>query len=186
MHCSYSVLGAWCRSHACPKGSFKASPPQSKPYAISDPCSCSKNSLHVRCLHCLGAALALPVRRPHAACALHVCCLCTACTLPVGCHARCLCAAMRAAHALPCALPVRCHARRLCIRLWATCTSLSPCTVFPLHVFAWPCPQGLGGVRPWRGHGPPFSLRTCSPLKEHYKPFSEFLEETSEWLRRYN
>ena len=118
-------------------------------------------------LCCLCAALALPVRRLHAACVLLV-------------HR------MHAACGLPCALPMRCHARRLCIRLWATCTSLSPCTVFPLHVFAWPCPQGLGGVRPWRGHGPPFSLRTCSPLKEHYKLFSEFLEVTSEWLRRYN
>ena len=135
--------------------------------------------------HCMYAACtvwALPLR-----------CLCAALTLPVrymcatcAPHARCQWAAMRVACALPCALPVRCHARCLCIRLWATCTSLSPCTVFPLHVFAWPCPQGLGGVRPWRGHGPPFSLRTCSPLKEHYKPFSEFLEETSEWLRRYN
>ena len=106
MHCSYSVLGAWCRSHACPKGSFKASPPQSKPYAISDPCPCSKNSLHVLCLHCLGAALVLPVRRP-------LRCLCAALTLLVRCmcaacapHARCLWAAMRAAYALPCAPPV--------------------------------------------------------------------------------
>ena len=187
--------GTWCHSHACPKGSFKASPPQSKPYAISDPCPCSKNSLHVRCLHCLGAALALPVRRPHSACVLHARCLCAACTLPcalpVRCHARCLCPAMHAACALPCAacvlpcaLPVCCHY----IRMWATCMSLSPCPVFPLCPFARSCPQGLGGVRPWRGHGPPFffSLRTCFPLKEHYKPFSEFLEETSEWLRRYN
>ena len=193
--------------HVCPKGSFKASPPQFKPYAISDPCPCSKNSLHVCCLYCLGAALALPVCRPHAACALHVRCLCAACalpmrrmhatnvlpyatiraayalpcTLPVRCHARCLCAAMRAACALPCMLLcaamrafVRCHAH-LCFRLWVTCTSLSPCLVFPPRPFARPCPQGLGGVRPWRGHGPPFSLRTCSPLKEHYKPFQNFL-----------
>ena len=230
MHCSYSVLGAWCRSHAYPKGSFKASLPQSKPYAISDPCPCSKDSLHVRCLHCLGVALALFVRRPHAACALHARCLCVVCTLPVCCHARCLCVAMRAACALPCALPVRCHAHCLCsamraacvrpcalpvrghaclcalpcvplcaamrasvrcharlyIRLWAICTSLILCPMFPLRPFAWPSPQGLSGVRPCRGHGPPFSLKTCSPLKEHYKPFSDFLEETSEWLRRYN
>ena len=147
------------------------------------------NCIQAVCLHWLGPcsqhalpgstcplferALALPMRRPHAACTLHARCLCAACTLPVRCHARCLGAVMRTAF-------VCC----LYIRLWATCTSLSPCPMFPLHVFAWSCPQGLGGMRPWHGHGPPFSLRTW--LKEHYRPFSEFLEETSKWLRRYN
>ena len=87
-HCSYSLLGAWCRSHACPRGPFKASPPQSKPYAISDPCPCSKNSLPVHCLHCPGAALALPVSRPHDACALHTRCLCAAMCASIRCHSR--------------------------------------------------------------------------------------------------
>ena len=128
---------------------------------------CSKHTLPGSACLLFGRALAPPSR-----------CLCTACVLPVH--------RMHTASTLPCALPVRCHARCLYIRLWATCTSLIPCPMFPLHVFAWSCPQGLGGVRPWRGHGPPFSLRTCSPLKEHYKSFSEFLEETSEWMRRYN
>ena len=191
------MLGAWCRSHACPKGSFKASPPQSSHMpSVTHACVARTHCMYTACtvwalpLHCLCAALTLPVRCMCAACAPHACCHCAAmraacalpCALPVRCHARCLCAAMRAACVLPCALPVRC----LYIRLWATCTSLSSCPVFPLHVFALPCPQGLGGVRPWHGLGPPFSLRTCSPFKEHYKPFSEFLEETSKWLRRYN
>ena len=110
-----------------------ASPPQFKPYAISDPCSCSKNSLHVCCLYCLGAALALPVRRPHTTCALHARCLCAACTLPMRCHT------------LPCALPVRCLARCRCaamhasVRCHARLCAL-PCaplfsTVGNMHVF---------------------------------------------------
>ena len=104
---------------------------------------------------------------------------------------RCLCTALRCptlAYALPCT--------RSCIALCMLVHYLylivgnrhvvEPMPLFPLHVFAWLCPQGLGGVRPWHGHCPPFSLKTCSPLKEHFRPFSEFLEETSEWLRRYN
>ena len=223
LHCSYSVLGTWCRPMFAQRV-FKASPPQFKPYAIS---ACMLLVLSGRCpcatcappSCCLCAACALPVLRMHTAGALPVRShalpcppLCTALRASV----RCLCAAKHASvrcharlRALPCALPVRgqaclcalpcappcaamrasvrCHARLcalpcapLCFRLWATCTSLSPCPVFPPRLLARPCPQGLGGVRPWPSHGPPISLRTCSPLKEHFKPFPDFPEETSE------
>ena len=147
--------------------------------------------------HCLsvapGAVYALPVcclASPASACALPLYCLarpCAACALP--------CTAPRTPmHCLACARASPCA--RSCITLGMLVRYLCPIVgnlhvvepmpLFPLHVFAWPCPQGLGGVRPWHGHGPPFSLRTCSPLKEHFRPFSEFLEETSKWLRRYN
>ena len=59
---------------------------------------------------------------PCAACAPPSRCLCATCALPV----LCLCAAMSAS--------VHC----LYIRLWATCTSLSPCPMFPLHPFTRP------------------------------------------------
>ena len=142
--------------------------------------------------HCMYAACtvwALPLRYLCVALTLLVRCLCPAFTLPV----RFLCAAMRAACALQCMAlcaamhgSVRCHTR-LCA---LPCAPLFP-TVGNMHVFepvsrvptasvCRPYPQGLGGVHPWRGHGPPFSLRTCSTLKEHYKPFPEFFEETSE------
>ena len=151
------------------------------------PCLDAACPLFERCpWRCLCAARALP---------------CTACellcaTTALSCTAlRCLCTALRCpAHACarsrasPCARP--CITLRMLVRCLCPIVGnlhvveLMP--LFPLHVFAWPCPQGLGGVRPWRGHGPPFSLRTCSPLKEHFSSFSEFLEETSKWLRRYN
>ena len=136
--------------------------------------------------HCLSATLgtvyALPVRclaLPASACVLPLHCL----ALPVHCLAL-----PRAACALPCALP--CITLRMLVRCLCPIVGnlhvVEPMPLFPLHVFAWSCPQGLGRVRPWRGHGPPFSLKTCSSLKEHFRPFSEFLEETSKWLRRYN
>ena len=139
-----------------------------------------------------------------AACTLFERCLCATSALPCAalhrlqapvCYRctvlRCMCTALHCpahARASPCACP--CIALRMLVRCLCPIVGnlhvVEPMPLFPLHVFAWSCPQGLGGVRPWSGHGPPFSLKTCSPLKEHFKPFSEFLEETSKWLRRYN
>ena len=130
---------------------------------------------------CLCAARALPYTALRCLRAL-VCYRCT-----VLC---CLCTALRClAHActLPCARP--CITLRMLVRCFCPIVGnlhvVEPMPLFPLHVFSWSCPQGLGRVRPWRGHGPHFPSGHAS-LKEHFRPFSEFLEETSKWLRRYN
>ena len=98
LHCSYLVLGTWCRPMFAQRV-FKASPPQFKSSAFSGPCPRSKNSLYA----C--TVWALPLRCLCAALILHARCLCATCTL----H----CAAMRAPCAPPCALPMRCRARCL-------------------------------------------------------------------------
>ena len=93
MHCSYLVLGAWCCSHACLSGSFKA--PHLNPSHVS-----SLASVRVAGMHCLDAACTLFEGCLRAAC-MHLCAagalLCFA--------LRCLCTALRClAHtcALPC------------------------------------------------------------------------------------
>ena len=142
--------------------------------ARAQPCAAMPASVH-----CLTRLCALPVRGQACLCALPCAPPCAAMRAAGARPSMPLCAAMRASvrcHAHLCALPCA----PLCFRLWATCTSLSPCPVFPPRLLARPCPQGLGGVRPWPSHGPPISLRTCSPLKEHFKPFPDFPEETSE------
>ena len=98
MHCSYSVLGAWCRSHACPKGYFKASPPQSSHM----PSVTHARVARTHCMYTACTVWALPLRCLCAALMLAVRCMCAACAP----HARCRCVAMRAACALPCALPL--------------------------------------------------------------------------------
>ena len=91
MHCSYSVLGAWCRSHACPSGFFKAH--HLNPIHVP-----SLASVHVAGMHCL-----------YAACTLSAHCPCASYALP--------CAALRCLHAL---VRYRCPASALpCVALHA-------------------------------------------------------------------
>ena len=99
-----------------------------------------------------------------------------------------------AAYALPCAAcPCLCSTLRL-LRGPVCCLCLTvgdmhvlePMPLLPTTYVCPTVPQRLGRGAPMAWPWPPFSFTTRSPLKEHFRPFSKILEETSNWLRRYN
>ena len=136
MHCSYSVLGAWCRSHARPSGSFKA--PHLNPSHVP-----SLASVRIVGTHCLYAVLALPT---------------SAYTLP--------CAALRYLHAPMCylaltarayALPVSDRGRHACLGAHA---SSSHCICLPNHA-----PKARAGCAYGMAMTPHFPSLHAPPLK---------------------
>ena len=140
MHCSYSVLGAWCRSHSRPCGSFEA--PQ--PHLNRVPLSASVRVASMPCLdaactlfeHCLWRCPCAALRRLQAPmCYRYTVLRCLA--LPVHCLAlpcACPCAALRVpVHCLAraCALFVSYHRQPICRGAHASFPTACLCLVVP-------------------------------------------------------